>query len=194
MRAVKFTIYIILITHLSACVWFLGACFRETYVTFSLLSFLLPTYRCSFLLDLDFNDATTFVISLWKRLRRDNDRDPDRWSIDDRSMLVIVSLTVSLKFLSFASNHCRCTEGSWAQHTGNTHRIAGFGDYISSLYWAAATMSSTGYGDIHAHNMESQLIATVVMLTGLLLYGYCLSSIAATLANSAAPKYVSSFT
>ncbi|RMX52129.1 hypothetical protein pdam_00015157 [Pocillopora damicornis] len=103
-------------------------------------------------------------------------------------MLVIVSLTVSLKFLSFASNHCRCTEGSWAQHTGNTHRIAGFGDYISSLYWAAATMSSTGYGDIHAHNMESQLIATVVMLTGLLLYGYCLSSIAATLANSAAPK------
>ena len=55
-------------------------------------------------------------------------------------------------------------------------------------------MSSTGYGDIHAHNMESQLIATVVMLTGLLLYGYCLSSIAATLANSAAPKYVSSFT
>ncbi|XP_058949071.2 uncharacterized protein [Pocillopora verrucosa] len=110
-RAVKFTIYIILITHISACVWFLGACFRET-----------------------------------------------------------------------------CTEGSWAQHTGNTHRIAGFGDYISSLYWAAATMSSTGYGDIHAHNMESQLIATVVMLTGLLLYGYCLSSIAATLANSAAPK------
>lgn len=49
-------------------------------------------------------------------------------------------------------------------------------------------MSSTGYGDIHAYNTESQLIATVVMLVGLLLYGYCLSSIAATLANSAAPK------
>jgi len=51
-------------------------------------------------------------------------------------------------------------------------------------------MTSTGYGDIHAHNTQSQLIATVVMLIGLLLYGYCLSSIAATLANSAAPKYV----
>ena len=50
-------------------------------------------------------------------------------------------------------------------------------------------MSSTGYGDIHAHNTTSQLIAIMVMLTGLLLYGYCLSSITATLANSAAPKY-----
>jgi len=84
---------------------------------------------------------------------------------------------------------CSCTPGSWAQHTGETQTIAGLDDYIASLYWAAATMSSTGYGDIHAHNTESQLIAIVVMLIGLLLYGYCLSTIAATLANSAAPKY-----
>ena len=82
----------------------------------------------------------------------------------------------------------RCSVGSWAQHIDRTGLKAGLGDYIASLYWAAATMSSTGYGDIHAHNTESQLIATVVMLAGLLLYGYCLSSIAATLANAAAPK------
>ncbi|KAJ7372504.1 hypothetical protein OS493_019013 [Desmophyllum pertusum] len=112
-RAVKFTLYIILITHVSACVWFLDACFGSGET---------------------------------------------------------------------------CAPGSWAQHTGGTRTKAGLDDYIASLYWAAATMSSTGYGDIHAHNTESQLIATVVMLTGLLLYGYCLSSIAATLANSAAPK------
>jgi len=110
-RAIKFTIYIILTTHISACVWFVDTCFGET-----------------------------------------------------------------------------CTPGSWAQHTGETQTVAGLDDYVASLYWAAATMSSTGYGDIHAHNTESQLIATVVMLTGLLLYGYCLSTIAATLANSAAPK------
>jgi len=85
---------------------------------------------------------------------------------------------------------CSCTPGSWAQHTGETQTVAGLDDYIASLYWAAATMSSTGYGDIHAHDTASELIATAVMLTGLLLYGYCLSSIAATLANSAAPKYV----
>ena len=28
-RAVKFTIYIILITHISGCVWFLDACFAR---------------------------------------------------------------------------------------------------------------------------------------------------------------------
>ena len=86
-----------------------------------------------------------------------------------------------------------CTPGSWAQHTGETQDIAGLDDYVASLYWAAATMSSTGYGDIHAHNTASQLIAIAVMLTGLLLYGYCLSSITATLANSAAPKYANNF-
>jgi len=88
---------------------------------------------------------------------------------------------------------CSCTPGSWAQHTGETQNIAGLDDYVASLYWAAATMSSTGYGDIHAHNTESQLIAIVVMLIGLLLYGYCLSSITATLANSAAPKYAKKY-
>lgn len=91
-----------------------------------------------------------------------------------------------LSLLAFS--YVRCTAGSWAQHIGRSGMKAGLSDYIASLYWAAATMSSTGYGDIHAHNTASELIATVVMLTGLLLYGYCLSSIAATLANSAAPK------
>lgn len=85
---------------------------------------------------------------------------------------------------------CSCAPGSWAQDLGETKNIAGLDEYIASLYWAAATMTSTGYGDIHAHNTTSQLIAIMVMLTGLLLYGYCLSSITATLANSAAPKYV----
>ena len=79
-----------------------------------------------------------------------------------------------------------CDSGSWAQHIGNIS--VGTDEYIASLYWAAATMSSTGYGDIHAHDASSQLIAVLVMFVGLLLYGYCLSSIAATLANTATPK------
>ena len=49
---------------------------------------------------------------------------------------------------------CSCTPGSWAQHTGEAQSVSGLDDYIASLYWAAATMSSTGYGDIHAHNTE----------------------------------------
>lgn len=81
-----------------------------------------------------------------------------------------------------------CAEEGWAQHISVANGTAGSREYIASMYWAAATMSSTGYGDIHAHDTSSQLISVVVMLCGLLLYGYCLSSIAATLANSAAPK------
>ncbi|XP_074616516.1 uncharacterized protein LOC141875947 [Acropora palmata] len=110
-RAVKFTFYIFLVTHVSACVWFLDNCYGET-----------------------------------------------------------------------------CTATSWAQHIGRSGQVAGFSDYTASLYWAAAAMSSTGYGDIHAHDRDTQLISIAVMLVGLLLYGYCLSSIAATIANSAAPK------
>ncbi|XP_071497085.1 uncharacterized protein [Diadema antillarum] len=61
-------------------------------------------------------------------------------------------------------------------------------EYIISLYWAAATMTSTGYGDISAHTTVGRAIALGAMLVGLLLYGYCLSSIAATLANGDAPR------
>lgn len=60
--------------------------------------------------------------------------------------------------------------------------------YIISLYWAAATMTSTGYGDISAHTTIGRSIALGAMLVGLLLYGYCLSSIAATLANKDTPR------
>lgn len=61
-------------------------------------------------------------------------------------------------------------------------------EYIISLYWAAATMTSTGYGDISANTTLGRFIALVAMLFGLLLYGYCLSSIAATLANKDTPR------
>ncbi|XP_068721829.1 uncharacterized protein [Montipora capricornis] len=110
-RALKFTLYILLVTHISGCIWFLDNCHGES-----------------------------------------------------------------------------CTPTSWAQHIGRDGLVAGVSDYVATLYWAAATMSSTGYGDIHAHDSDTQLICIAVMLAGLLLYGYCLSSIAATITNSAAPK------
>ncbi|XP_071795542.1 uncharacterized protein [Asterias amurensis] len=63
-----------------------------------------------------------------------------------------------------------------------------FEEYVTALYWAAATMTSTGYGDISAHTTIGRALALAAMLIGLLLYGYCLSSIAATLANADAPR------
>ena len=60
--------------------------------------------------------------------------------------------------------------------------------YIEALYWAAATMTSTGYGDIVARSEREQTIVLFELILGLLLFGFCLSSITATLANAQAPK------
>ncbi|XP_077978719.1 uncharacterized protein LOC144434138 [Glandiceps talaboti] len=81
-----------------------------------------------------------------------------------------------------------CTAGSWAEFADITPETSPFEEYVLALYWAAATMSSTGYGDISAHTTLGRAIALAAMLIGLLLYGYCLSSIAATLANADAPR------
>ncbi|XP_070566365.1 uncharacterized protein [Ptychodera flava] len=81
-----------------------------------------------------------------------------------------------------------CTAGSWADHADIRPDTDPFKEYVLAMYWAAATMSSTGYGDISAHTTVGRAIALAAMLVGLLLYGYCLSSIAATLANADAPR------
>ncbi|XP_068704187.1 uncharacterized protein [Montipora foliosa] len=81
-----------------------------------------------------------------------------------------------------------CTPVSWAQHIGRRNLVACVSDYVAALYWAAATMTSTGYGDIHARGSVTQLISTAVMLAGLVLYGYFFASITGTISNYAAPK------
>lgn len=45
-------------------------------------------------------------------------------------------------------------------------------------------MVSTGYGDIHAHNTLEMGYAAMTMLTGTILYGYFIGSIAASIANA----------
>ena len=50
-------------------------------------------------------------------------------------------------------------------------------------------MTSTGYGDITAHTSREEFIVLIALITGLLMYGYCLSSITATLTNKLRAKY-----
>lgn len=85
---------------------------------------------------------------------------------------------------------CRCSGSSWVSSHGvlddsptATH------DYIFSLYWASATLTSVGYGDVSAHNVREMVFALVVQLIGIMLYGYCLGVIAATLTNTASFRY-----
>ena len=55
--------------------------------------------------------------------------------------------------------------------------------YVKSLYFIIETMTSTGYGDIHAHDALEMWLAGAIMVIGKMLFGMILATIASTLAN-----------
>lgn len=55
--------------------------------------------------------------------------------------------------------------------------------YIVSLYWAVATTTTVGYGDIRAHTHLERVYAVLIMIFGVMSYGYIIASIAASLTN-----------
>jgi hypothetical protein len=73
-----------------------------------------------------------------------------------------------------------CLNTSWVAVYNTTTADA----YADSLYWAMATTTSTGYGDLRAHSNVERLFSILAMIAGKLLYGYVLGNIASTLANA----------
>ena len=63
--------------------------------------------------------------------------------------------------------------------------------YFVSLYWATATTTTVGYGDIRAHTHLERAYASLVMLFGVVAYGYLAASVTANLmsADSARAQY-----
>ena len=88
------------------------------------------------------------------------------------------------------SSIVRCRTMSWATEHEINLNTSSIHNYIISLYWAAATTTSTGYGDITAVNTSERIVALIAMIIGLILYGYILGAIAATIANALLPKLV----
>lgn len=81
-----------------------------------------------------------------------------------------------------------CAPDSWAAQGHISSNTTATHDYIISLYWAAATSASVGYGDVTAHNTMERITSVMAMIVGVVMYGYLLGAIAATIANALLPK------
>jgi hypothetical protein len=97
------------------------------------------------------------------------------------------------------------TAGSWMQQFGyctaesNVHNETGLvgapGDecvpsepwalYSVSAYWAVMTITSIGYGDIHAadHNIAEQVVNTILMLLGGIMWGHVIGTFCGVVAT-----------
>ena len=53
--------------------------------------------------------------------------------------------------------------------------------YVACLYWAIATMSTIGYGDIHPTSFRERVMSIIIMIASSIIFGYILSSIGSLL-------------
>jgi len=78
-------------------------------------------------------------------------------------------------------------EDSWItkRQLQEERTLTPFQKYTDSIYWALATMTSTGYGDITATttNDLEMVFAALVMVLGKISFGFVLGNVASTMAN-----------
>ena len=107
------------------------------------------------------------------------------------------SLTAWLRYpvkCKFSQSACSCEPDSWivVAVEGRNEAVANMTDrqrYVIAMYFAVVTMTTTGYGDIGGHCTRGFIAVIVTVAFGMIVFAYALSVLAATLANSDAPKY-----
>lgn len=67
---------------------------------------------------------------------------------------------------------------NWILEAGLQDITSPYYKYLNNLYWAAATIMTVGYGDIRPTNDDELVVALVVMMFGICLFTYNLSSLA----------------
>uniref|UniRef100_H2YJK2 Cyclic nucleotide-binding domain-containing protein n=1 Tax=Ciona savignyi TaxID=51511 RepID=H2YJK2_CIOSA len=122
------------------------------------------------------------------------------WEKDIRKDVLVVRMYKFLLFVCFTVNavgsvwfalacpNSQCKENTWSSSSVTDYKKKMiFGHmglpWVDSVYWAVATMTSTGYGDIKPENQTEMVYSCCVMVLGKLVIGYVLGMVAATLAN-----------
>lgn len=77
-----------------------------------------------------------------------------------------------------------CSRSTESRHFLFAAFFSVFEQYVISLYWATATTTTVGYGDIRAHTHLERGYATIIMIFGVMAYGYLIASVAASLVNA----------
>jgi hypothetical protein len=82
------------------------------------------------------------------------------------------------------SHECRNETWATTLETGlNFSTASSIDRYVVSLYWAVATCSSTGYGDLYAVAYGEKWLSVICMLNGIFLFGFILGDLASSLTN-----------
>lgn len=88
---------------------------------------------------------------------------------------------------------CQVT-GSWLQRVETVmpgqdfaHETRRPAFYTMSVYWATSTLSSTGYGDLRGLTRGEKWFSVVVMLTGVVMFGFLFGGFASIFSNRDGP-------
>jgi hypothetical protein len=77
----------------------------------------------------------------------------------------------------------RSTWTSWLHTPDNLISLTYYERYVSALYWSLSTMTTVGYGDVTPAHSAEKVTAMVGMVTGVTVFAYVISSIAAVVSR-----------
>ena len=98
---------------------------------------------------------------------------------------VLTNFMACVWFMLACFRDNECVGDTWASAEGAALSDAPIStQYVVSLYWATATMTAVGYGDVHASTRVEMVVSIVTMLVGTLLFGYFIGNLAASIANA----------
>ena len=71
--------------------------------------------------------------------------------------------------------------GTWLKSLSPTDSPAKI--YTHALYWTVQTVTTVGYGDISINNMLERFFCCIVMLIGVIAYGFAIGSLTSIMSN-----------